>query len=208
MREDYWIFVEGVADKRFLEQLIEYHWGKVKKESIVATGGYTNLLSGNTYLNLMKRNSDDGGINLVVFDADDDCKQRRRDLLKWKAETGAEFELFLFPDDRTEGELEDLLEGIINIDNRPVMDCWETYENSLKEIVLPWKDGMPLTIPAKKTKIYAYLEVLLEASKSEKKKIKEAYRDYTNVNHWDLNSNKLWGGILEFLSIHLVAENK
>lgn len=154
MREDYWIFVEGVADKRFLEQLIEYHWGKVKKESIVATGGYTNLLSGNTYLNLMKRNSDDGGINLVVFDADDDCKQRRRDLLKWKAETGAEFELFLFPDDRTEGELEDLLEGIINIDNRPVMDCWETYENSLKEIVLPWKDGMPLTIPAKKTKIY------------------------------------------------------
>lgn len=31
MREDYWIFVEGVADKRFLEQLIEYHWGKVKK---------------------------------------------------------------------------------------------------------------------------------------------------------------------------------
>ena len=108
MREDYWIFVEGVADKRFLEQLIEYHWGKVKKESIVATGGYTNLLSGNTYLNLMKRNSDDGGINLVVFDADDDCKQRRRDLLKWKAETGAEFELFLFPDDRTEGELEDV----------------------------------------------------------------------------------------------------
>ena len=70
------------------------------------------------------------------------------------------------------------------------------------------KDGMPLTIPAKKTKIYAYLEVLLGASKSEKKKIKEAYRDYTNVNHWDLNSNKLWGGILEFLSIHLVAENK
>lgn len=31
MREDYWIFVEGVADKRFLEQLIEYHWGKVKR---------------------------------------------------------------------------------------------------------------------------------------------------------------------------------
>ena len=48
MREDYWIFVEGVADKRFLEQLIEYHWGKVKKESIVATGGYTNLLSSHT----------------------------------------------------------------------------------------------------------------------------------------------------------------
>ena len=56
MREDYWIFVEGVADKRFLEQLIEYHWGKAKRESRVPPGGYTYLLSGTTYLKLMHRN--------------------------------------------------------------------------------------------------------------------------------------------------------
>lgn len=40
------------------------------------------------------------------------------------------------------------------------MDCWSDYEKSLAEIKLPWKQGEPLTIPAKKTKIYAYLEVL------------------------------------------------
>lgn len=109
----------------------------------------------------MKRNSDDGGVNLVIFDADDDCEKRRKELLEWKNKVGVEFELFLFPDDKAAGELEDLLEQIINSDNRPVMNCWRMYEDSLKDIILPWKGGMPLTIPAKKTKIYAYLEVLL-----------------------------------------------
>ncbi|WP_071149788.1 DUF3226 domain-containing protein [Bacteroides ndongoniae] len=206
MKEDYRIFVEGIADECFLRQLIGYHWGQVKEDSIIITGGYTNLLSaktGNTYANQMKRNSDDGGVNLVIFDADDDCEKRRKELLEWKNKVGVEFELFLFPDDKAAGELEDLLEQIINSDNRPVMNCWRMYEDSLKDIILPWKGGMPLTIPAKKTKIYAYLEVLLGDSKSEKKKIKEANRDYTNTNHWDLHSQKLWEGILGFLCIHL-----
>ena len=133
----------------------------------------------------MKRNSDDGGVNLVIFDADDDCEKRRKELLEWKNKVGVEFELFLFPNDKAAGELEDLLEQIINSDNRPVMNCWRMYEDSLKDIILPWKGGMPLTIPAKKTKI------------------KEANRDYTNTNHWDLHSQKLWEGILGFLCIHL-----
>lgn len=40
--------------------------------------------TGNTYANQMKRNSDDGGVNLVIFDADDDCEKRRKELLEWK----------------------------------------------------------------------------------------------------------------------------
>ena len=64
------------------------------------------------------------------------------------------FELFLFPNNNDIGELEDLLEQIIYKENQPVMDCWSDYEKSLAEIKLPWKQGEPLTIPAKKTKIY------------------------------------------------------
>lgn len=66
-----------------------------------------------------------------------------------------------------------------------VMDCWGDYETALKEIKLPWRKGEPLTIPAKKTKIYAYLEVLLGVSKSQKSKIKEPNRDYTDKRHWN-----------------------
>lgn len=112
------------------------------------------------------------------------------------------FELFLFPNNNDIGELEDLLEQIIYKENQPVMDCWSDYEKSLAEIKLPWKQGEPLTIPAKKTKIYAYLEVLSGTSKSQKEKIKEPYREYTNKNHWNLNADAL-NELIDFLKRHL-----
>jgi hypothetical protein len=48
-----------------------------------------------------------------------------------------------------------------------------------------------LTIPAKKTKIYGYLETLLGTSKSEKEKIKEKERNYKEQSHWNLDSEYL-----------------
>ena len=48
-----------------------------------------------------------------------------------------------------------------------------------------------LTTPAKKTKIYGYLEALLGESKSQKELIKEANRNYENPQHWNLDSNYL-----------------
>ena len=49
----------------------------------------------------------------------------------------------------------------------------------------------PLTTPAKKTKIYGYLEALLFESESEKKKIKERDREYDNALHWNLDAEYL-----------------
>lgn len=49
----------------------------------------------------------------------------------------------------------------------------------------------PLTTPAKKTKIYGYLEALLGESKAQKKLIKEVNRDYTEIKHWDLDAEYL-----------------
>ena len=48
-----------------------------------------------------------------------------------------------------------------------------------------------LTIPAKKTKIYAYLETLLGTSKTQKKLIKDANRNYKNTQHWNLDAEYL-----------------
>lgn len=186
------IFVEGVADKCFVEQLVAYMFGApLVAGSVINTDGYTNLMAQDAYTNQMRRTTDDGGVNLVIFDADDDFEERRKAILEWGQRKGVEFELFLFPNNEGRGALEDLLEKIINPENSEVMDCWERYEDTIKDIRLPWRKGEPLTIPAKKTKIYAYLEVLLGDSKAEKKKIKEANRDYTNRNHWDLNAPSL-----------------
>ena len=140
--------------------------------------------------------------NLVVFDADSNCETRRRKLSDWERRSKVNFELFLFPNNSNSGELEDLLRQIINPVNQPVMECWDKYEDSLKAINLPWKNGIPLTIPAKKTRIYAYLEALLGSSRSEKEKIKEAKRDYLNKNHWDLNAQALHN-LIDFLESNL-----
>lgn len=82
------------------------------------------------------------------------------------------------------------------------MNCWRNYENELKKIQLSWKQGAPLTTPTKKTMIYAYLEVLLGSSKSQKELIKEVNRDYTNTNHWNLNAEAL-KNLIEFLRNNL-----
>jgi hypothetical protein len=56
----------------------------------------------------------------------------------------------------------------------------------------------PLTTPAKKTKIYGYLEALLGTSESDKKKIKEREREYHNALHWNLDAEYL-SSLKEFL---------
>lgn len=191
------IIVEGDADKKFFEDYYHHIFGgKAPKSSITHpgkdgdTGGYQKLKSEDA-IGVMRQNTDMGGINLVIFDADEDTEARRSELLVIKEEFGVEFELFLLPNDKDAGALEDLLENILNPNNQPVMDCWQTYEEKLREVRIPSKTPPTLTIPAKKTKIYAYLETLLGKSRSQKKLIKDANRNYKNTQHWNLDAEYL-----------------
>lgn len=191
------IIVEGDADKKFFEDYYHHIFGeKATKGSIIHpgkvgdTGGYQKLKSEDA-IGAMRQNADLGGINLVIFDADQDIESRRTELLSIKEEFGVEFELFLLPNDKDAGALEDLLENIINPNNQPVMDCWQTYEGELEKVRIPTKNPPTLTIPAKKTKIYAYLETLLGTSKAQKKLIKDAYRNYEDALHWNLDAKYL-----------------
>ena len=191
------IIVEGDADKKFFEDYYHHTFGeKAPKGCIIHpgkdgdTGGYQKLKSEDA-IGALRQNTDLGGINLVIFDADEDIEARRAELLAIKEEFGVEFELFLLPNNQDAGALEDLLENIINPDNQPVMDCWQTYEEKLGEVRIPTKNPPTLTIPAKKTKIYAYLETLLGKSKTQKKLIKDANRNYENTQHWNLDAEYL-----------------
>ena len=191
------IIVEGDADKKFFADYYHHIFGeKAPKGSITHpgkdgdTGGYQKLKSEDA-IGVMRQNTDMGGINLVIFDADEDTESRCAELLALKEEFGVEFELFLLPNNKDAGALEDLLENIINPNNQPVMDCWQTYEEKLGEVRIPTKIPPTLTIPAKKTKIYAYLETLLGKSKTQKKLIKDANRNYENTQHWNLDAEYL-----------------
>ena len=191
------IIVEGDADKKFLQDYFHHLFGEYAPDNSIIhpgkegdTGGYGKLKSEDALLAL-RQNTNQGGINLVIFDADEDIEARRNELLSIREKYDVEFELFLLPNDKDAGELEDLLEQIINPDNQPVMDCWQTYEGELKKVRIPTKTPPTLTIPAKKTKIYAYIETLLGKTRSQKKLIKDPNRNYENTQHWNLDSEYL-----------------
>ena len=162
------IIVEGDADKRFFENYYHHLFHEKAPEGSITlpikdddTGGYKKLFTEEA-INPLKENNDYGIKNLVIFDADDDCKARRQELLDIKERFGVAFELFLLPNDEDAGTLEDLLENIINPDNQPVMDCWQTYEGELEKVRIPTKTPPTLTIPAKKRKFMLILKLCWE----------------------------------------------
>ena len=137
MKDRFLIVVEGIADETFIRQYIYHLFGqKVPDNFILRTNGKDNLKS-SVAINRMRSMTDQGGINLVIFDADNNFETRRASILEWKKQNGLEFELFLLPNNQDKGELEDLLENIINPNNRPIMDCWEHYEKELVILDIP-----------------------------------------------------------------------
>lgn len=191
MKDIFTIFVEGIADEVFFRQYLHHLYGIIVPDNrIQRLDGWTNL-KGSTWQQRMRTNTANGGTNIVIIDADDNIDARRSDVLAWKQQHELEFELFLLPNDKDAGALEDLLENIINPNNRPILDCWEDYEKELIKLDIPGRTPPPLTIPAKKTKIYGYLEALLGTSKRKKELIKEKERDYENAQHWNLDAEYL-----------------
>lgn len=203
MRKDFNIFVEGEADARFFKQYIHHLFGEeVADERIVPLKGWNNLKT-EAFVLRMRSMSANGGINLVFIDADKDFQNRKDEIEKWKQTNDVKFELFLLPNNKDKGALEDLLENIINPNNQPIFDCWEDYEKELVRLDIPGRTPPPLTTPAKKTKIYGYLEALLGETKSQKEMIKEANRDYKNKQHWNLDAEYL-GALKEFMERNII----
>lgn len=191
MKKEFNIFVEGVADARFIKQYIGHLYGDVvDDERLVILKGWDNLKTEATAIR-MHSMSANGGVNLVIVDTDKDFQIRKDEIAKWQQANKVQFELFLLPNNHDAGTLEDLLENIINPNNRPIFDCWEHYEQELVQTDIPGRTPPPLTTPAKKTKIYGYLEALLGETKSQKELIKEANRNYENPQHWNLDSEYL-----------------
>lgn len=128
---------------------------------------------------------------LVIFDADIYAKSQPI-IDVFCANRG--FHYFLLPyngthteSSKNDGDLETLLQEIICSDNQIIFDCWEAYEQCLIDKPTKTTESGKFTLPARKTKIYAYVEALVGESKKQKAKIKEENRDYRNSKHWNLD---------------------
>ena len=187
------VFVEGKADKKFITDYLRHlNIGYPNNFEIISTGGgWTKLPNLD---NQFIENTNDNGINLIIFDSNNDPKQRRTDILDSKDSLGIDFELFLLPDDQKLGDLEILLSNIINSKHQVIFDCFEKYQACLDNSQRPYR------IPTLKTKIYAYQDTLL--SKRNSDMAKEDSRDYRNPDHWNLD-DKYLEPLKKFLSSHL-----
>ena len=65
---------------------------------------------------------------------------------------------------------------------------WNKLADDFRKVRIPTKTFPTLTIPAKKTKIYGYLEALLGETRSQKELIKESNRNYETPLHWNLEA--------------------
>ena len=131
------IIVEGDADKKFFENYYHHLFHEKAPQGSITlpikdddAGGYKRLFNENA-INPLKENTAYGVKNLVIFDADDDCEARRQELLAIKEQFGVEFELFLLPNNKDAGALEDLLENIINPNNKPISVAGKTTKKHL-----------------------------------------------------------------------------
>ncbi len=185
------IFVEGDSDIQLIRQAVKYWFGySLIDEELKKSNGWTTIQSnskdGEEIRQQMKYNSDNGGVNLIVFDADKEMGQRRSEVLQWKNDYNLDFELFLFPDNQNNGAVEDLLMNCINPKNQPIVDCWKSYVTCLKTKKIENRN-QPLTIPARKSEVYCYLETLLGETNKEKELIKDKNRNFLNTDHWDMD---------------------
>lgn len=186
------IFTEG-KDSDFIDKyLISLFGDNAGRWEFVPANGYSTL---HLLDQKFKENTDRGGTNVIIFDADSpennggfgSRKKYIEDKLK---ELSIESEVFLFPNNHDDGDLEFLLEQIINKEHRCLLECFEWYEKCVGGHCD--KNGNPIYVtPNRKAKIYAYIESF-KKSKSEREKFKNGKEFFfDNPKYWDLKSGYL-----------------
>ncbi len=143
------IFVEGPSDKVFLEVYLYFLEDlPIKNFKVKDVKGKDNLSK--RLLEIEKYDK-----TLIIFDVDKDYESNKKEILKVVSKTKqtiSEEQIFLFPNNQDDGDLETLLLEIAKHDE--FLKCFEGYLECIKskEYYKPIKN-------IRKNMLYAYLEV-------------------------------------------------
>ncbi|MCQ2633455.1 hypothetical protein JT149_01870 [Helicobacter pylori] len=179
------IFVEGPSDKVFLEAYLYFLEDlPIKNFKVKDVTGKDNLSK--RLLEIEKYDK-----TLIIFDADKDYESNKKEILKVVSKTKqtiSEEQIFLFPNNQDDGDLETLLLEIAKHDE--FLKCFEGYLECIKS-----KEHYKPIKNISKSKWYAYLEVfgLENLTKTDgkdkiKEKHKEEYEKLKEVIDFSLNS--------------------
>ncbi len=147
------IFVEGPSDRIFLGVYLFYLYFQekfpIKNFKVQNVDGKNNLSK--RLLEIEKYDK-----TLIIFDADKDYESNKKEILKIVSEskqTISEEQIFLFPNNQDDGDLETLLLKIAN--HKEFINCFESYLDCIKK-----KEHYKPIKNIRKSKWYAYLEAL------------------------------------------------
>ncbi len=102
----------------------------------------------------------------------------------------SEEQIFLLPDNATNGTLEDLLKSCIPDERTSLLHCWQSYADCLR--------SSGYTTPSDKTMLFAYAEVNTTYNDAFGNK-----RNYQDSNHWNIDhATKHLSPLYTFLEKH------
>ncbi|RKV02233.1 DUF3226 domain-containing protein [Helicobacter pylori] len=143
------IFVEGPSDKVFLEVYLYF------LEDIPIKNFKVQNIKGKDNLSKRLLEIEQYAKTLIIFDADKDYESNKKEILKVVSKTKqtiSEEQIFLFPNNQDDGDLETLLLEIAKHDK--FLKCFEGYLECIKS-----KEHYKPIKNISKSKWYAYLEV-------------------------------------------------
>jgi hypothetical protein len=193
------IFCEGITDQVFISDCLEFFFGlnvtktqnpkdrhKLKiffgeRCEIVDIEGCSKL-SNKIHIDTLKDNTEEGGINIVIFDADclgsgnngfDSANQKLLDIRK---QNNVVFDFYLWHNNDSDGEVEDLLRQMIPTENERIFNCIITHQECLVTI-----ENSNIRIANLKEQLGYYLYTLSQDSHPSKRNYKDAM--FWNLNH-------------------------
>ena len=204
------IFCEGISDQLFFRYFLKIHYGVAISDKELNDNKLIQNLDSWNKLKVQKpqiTESFSEYTSLIFLDADDE-KVKEKPGFKatidfvtelMTAWNWTKYDIFVLPNHQDKGTVEDLLENVINKKHSQIFECWSEFENCLSK-------DKSLTIPAKKSKIYCYLECLHGVTNKEKDKCKDSLRDFQDENLWDIKNieNPYILKLKTFLDKHLI----
>ncbi|MCQ2853925.1 hypothetical protein JT054_00835 [Helicobacter pylori] len=140
------IFVEGPSDKIFLEVYLYF------LEDFPIKNFKVKDVTGKDNLSKRLLETEKYAKTLIIFDADKNYESNKKEILSKTQQKITEEQIFLFPNNQDDGDLETLLLEIAKHDD--FLKCFEVYLECIKS-----KEHYKPIKNIRKNMLYAYLEV-------------------------------------------------
>ena len=192
-----WIFIEAkskyTTEYQFISAIIKKFFPD-KEVDFIAMDGIGNLFK-EANVNQIKQAITEGAQVLVLVDADTVAKGAGYEKRKQYLDSGSEkhkisFPYFIYPDNRSEGEVETLMEAAARRDLHGIIfDCFEDYERCVSG--RKGDDGQPFyNTPNLKVKLHTYI-----TAQKVSRKLRDNFGNgdwlFDREEYWDLTTDKL-----------------